>query len=631
MNPTELLATVLVGIAILVSGAGSAGLVEGETTSADGTATWTFMIYMAADVSDELPWLQDVNEMEAANQADGTSIIVLLDPPNDGDTRLLEIAHDDGLFDPDIVSMDVEDEGAVVPVSGEVNTGSPETLADFIAFSATNYDADHLVLVLWGHGAGWRGMCPDGIDLLTLPELRSALAMSRDSLQRDIDMIVLDICSGATLELAFEVSDYAELLVGSELGVPAEGLPYTEILNDLASSPGQTPSELGAAIVDEYVHWATYGSAYPVSASLFDLGRAEDIRDSLDKMAFLGVAYDRLFHGELADAVALSAHVDEDWLVDFGTLCGSISSRQVPLELSMAALSLGVISSEAVAHNAQFSPDGEDTKTTGMALYVPSDQYEDEDYADLLISELTSWMDLSQMIRQDKTPSESGPAPEVTTTDSPEDHDDLPDAATVAWEASEEWNYTSFAVHVFRVEGHGLVDCGMVHSTGSTLSVSGVAGRLMLSASAYNGTEALAHHTESVTLSSTVKVDIELQNVDLLDGEDIEVVLASPTGASIVAACTGASCEIPIVIPDWIDTGDLLVIQVRSAGDGRVVSEKTVLISDADVSVTIRMFSMPMDQGDDTTIAILLASTLVVLGAAAIVLVNFALRRRAKR
>ena len=166
------LVIVVLACATVLSTSSSISIHLAEAASIDEPATWTLMVYMAADVSDELPWLQDINEMEAAYQASGTSVVALLDPPGDGDSRLLEIAHDEGFFDPDIVSVDVEDEGEVIPVSGEVNMGSPDTLRDFIEFSAANYPADHLVLVLWGHGAGWMGLCPDGFDLLTLPELR---------------------------------------------------------------------------------------------------------------------------------------------------------------------------------------------------------------------------------------------------------------------------------------------------------------------------------------------------------------------------------------------------------------------------------------------------------------------------
>lgn len=628
MRYLELVAVVLAGMAILSTGF-AGGVHAVEATAADDSATWTLMVYMAADVSDELPWLQDVNEMEAAYQASGINVIVLLDPPGDGDARLLEIVHDEGFFDPDIVSVDIDDGGEVLPVSDEVNMGSPETLESFIEFSATEYPADRLVLVLWGHGAGWRGLCPDGYDLLTLPELRSALTAATEAISEDIDMVVLDICNGATMELAVEIDDYAELLVGSELGVPAEGLPYSDILNSLSASAGQSPLEFGEVIVDEYIDWAVHGSSYPVSASLLNLTVIDDVCDSLDYVSDLGIRFDRLFHDDIVEAVGLSEHADEEeWLVDFGVLSRRLSSQDIPLELAMAALSSGMLGSEAVVHHSQFSPDGADTGTSGLSLYLPSSAAEDEDYEDLKIANQTSWTYLSHMLREDRAISTSGPGPVVTTFDSPDDADSLADSATVSWEVSEEWNYTSFYVHVFRIGDDGFVDCGVTESSSPELVVTDVVGRLKLSASACREGEALAYRAEDVTLSSTITVSVVLQDVENAGRDNIEIALVQDGAAPRMAECTDGSCAITIAVPDWIDAGEFLTVRALAADDWEVLSEITVVVSGEDIDITMQLFARQPDTDDRPLTAVLLASALAMLGAATIIYLNFVLPRR---
>ncbi|UCE92141.1 MAG: hypothetical protein JSV90_03130 [Methanobacteriota archaeon] len=617
----------LVGTALLTGGGSVAGITDTQGASAEDPRTWTFMMYMAADVGDELPWLQDVNEMEAAYQADGTNIIVLLDPPDDGDTRLLEIVHDEAFFDPDIVSVDIDDGGEVLPLSGEVNTGSPETLRDFIEFSAASYPADNLILVLWGHGAGWRGLCPDGYDLLTLPELRSALAMAQDSLSSGLDMVVLDICTGSTAEMAIEIEEYAEFMVGSQLGVPAEGLPYADIFNGLASSPGQSLPEFGAAIVDEYIEWAAHGSSYPVGASLLDLGAVGGIGAAVDAMSDIGIGFDGLFHEPLVAAVNLSEYADGDWLVDLGAFSRSLALQGLPLELAMAAASSGMACSDAVIHHAEHSPDGSDGGTTGMSLYVPSDSHEDDGYVELRISDRTSWPGLASMLRTDRASVEPGPGPEVTIYDS-DDEDDLADSATVAWDVTDEWNYTSFTVHVFRTEAGGLVDCGAIHSTSSELSVTDIVGRLTLSTSAGRDGEVLAYHSVDVTLSSTVIISVTLQNLERLDGEDVRVALVLQNDAPLVEECTDASCEIAVAVPDWADVGETLKIQVLATDDSHVLSEKTVLVSGDDVDVTMTLYASPADAKPLPTAALVLWSVLAVLVVAVAVSAGFAFRKR---
>jgi len=38
---------------------------------------------------------------------------------------------------------------------GETNTGDPKVLSDFILWGAKNYPAEHYLVVVWNHGAGW--------------------------------------------------------------------------------------------------------------------------------------------------------------------------------------------------------------------------------------------------------------------------------------------------------------------------------------------------------------------------------------------------------------------------------------------------------------------------------------------
>src|SRR5512136_1192232 len=145
---------------------------------------WTIMMYMADDYPPDLPWSDNIHQMEAANQTDGTNVIALVDPLGAGNSKLLKVEHGGAVA--------VSDSFAVIPPSGEVNMATPNTLNSFIRFSATNYPADRYVLILWGHGAGWVGMCPDGTDILTLGELRDALSSATGSMGRPLDLVGVD-------------------------------------------------------------------------------------------------------------------------------------------------------------------------------------------------------------------------------------------------------------------------------------------------------------------------------------------------------------------------------------------------------------------------------------------------------
>ena len=44
---------------------------------------------------------------------------------------------------------------------GEVDMASPTVLTTFLRHGIQTYPADHYGLILWGHGAGWRGFGGD--------------------------------------------------------------------------------------------------------------------------------------------------------------------------------------------------------------------------------------------------------------------------------------------------------------------------------------------------------------------------------------------------------------------------------------------------------------------------------------
>ncbi len=67
---------------------------------------------------------------------------------------------------------------------GDVNTGDPQVLADFIATGITQFPAARYSLVISDHGASWPGVGGDesaGHDTLTLAELDAAIAAGLDA------------------------------------------------------------------------------------------------------------------------------------------------------------------------------------------------------------------------------------------------------------------------------------------------------------------------------------------------------------------------------------------------------------------------------------------------------------------
>lgn len=136
---------------------------------------------------------------------------------------------------------------------GKRSMVDPNTLADFIQFSAREYPADRYMLVLWDHGGG--SLTAYGYD-----ELFPGDSMSLDEINQALkkggvkfDIIGFDACLMATLETALVTEQYGDYLVASEAVEPGTGWYYTNWLSALSDNPAIDSLDLGKQIIDDYV------------------------------------------------------------------------------------------------------------------------------------------------------------------------------------------------------------------------------------------------------------------------------------------------------------------------------------------------------------------------------------------
>lgn len=138
---------------------------------------------------------------------------------------------------------------------GQEDVTSPEPLAEFIQYSASEYPADRYFLILWNHGGGpvygygTNSWDPESLDSLTLDELQTALADGGVY----FEMIGFDACLMGAMEVAYALSDYGDYLIASEDFESASGWEYQYWLSALAQNPAIDMETLGKMIVDDFV------------------------------------------------------------------------------------------------------------------------------------------------------------------------------------------------------------------------------------------------------------------------------------------------------------------------------------------------------------------------------------------
>ncbi len=157
---------------------------------------------------------------------------------------------------------------------GKKSMVNPNTLSDFIQYSAAHYPANRYALVFWDHGGGTlSGFGYDQLfpnDSMTLDEIAVALKNGGCT----FDFIGFDACLMATLETSLAMEPYADYLLASEETEPGGGWYYTNWLTAWAANTSLGTLEVGKAIVDDFIDYTQQGMT---TLSLIDLAEVAGV------------------------------------------------------------------------------------------------------------------------------------------------------------------------------------------------------------------------------------------------------------------------------------------------------------------------------------------------------------------
>lgn len=268
------------------------------------TRKWTFMVYIAGDsgrifedgtqLMDNLEgcgW-GDIREMSTAGSTNDVAIVVQYDTLDAHKTPRLYI---DGKTDT----------GTVVSTVPPVDTGDPKNLTDFIVWAETTYPAEKYALILWNHGTGWkeddiyvryreaektvrrdnlsrgplrkrmlrrafflptaaqimtvqdddvRAICYDdtSMDFLDNQDLVKAFADAERQTAQCLAALGMDACLMSMIEVAYQVREHADFMVGSQEIEEGTGWPYDTILQELIAAPDMSALDLSKLIVQKF-------------------------------------------------------------------------------------------------------------------------------------------------------------------------------------------------------------------------------------------------------------------------------------------------------------------------------------------------------------------------------------------
>lgn len=287
-------------------------------------AKWTILTYVAAHNNLDQWGQRSLNQILAAGSTSQVKLAVLYDGRS-GAQRVIASAPN---------------QPADQEPLGSFDSGDPVGLVETVKWAFERCPAERYGLVLWSHGTGWRpedivqisattrgdstvssaeanqrsigsispalfrstlqtivkndtpaerAICFDdgtqqSLDTL---ELDRVVTEIRDFTGQPLDLLGMDACLMATLEVAYQLRHNVRYLVASEELVPVSSWPYDAILGALQAEPDMGSAELASLIVDRYL---AYYVAHPpnggdVTKVALNLAQLDPVVAALDALA----------------------------------------------------------------------------------------------------------------------------------------------------------------------------------------------------------------------------------------------------------------------------------------------------------------------------------------------------------
>lgn len=245
----------------------------------------TIMVYMVGSdlESDYGAATMDLAEMEKAL-------------PDSGKNNIVVCAGGASEWQNSIISKDEQtilelEKGSfkVIDTMDAQNMGKSDSLCNFINQCMENYDTDMYSLILWNHGGGpvvGYGIDENYDDILSLPEMQSALEESVGKSGKKLEWIGFDACLMSSLEVCDVLEPYVNYLISSQETEPGWGWNY-EFLSSL-SEPDMNGANLGKQIIDSYMEYGEMifdlrPSYYAdLTLSCLDLTKYNQVEDSFN-------------------------------------------------------------------------------------------------------------------------------------------------------------------------------------------------------------------------------------------------------------------------------------------------------------------------------------------------------------
>lgn len=234
-------------------------------------ARWTVMVYLGGDNNLTPNCITVLQQLEAVDYKDDVCVLACFDSntPWPKGSRYLAIngkrkmndEHLDWEIYNDLIVVEDRAHNITAPdfcATDQLN-GTPMKKPDvavglqrFLRWAMEQREADHYMLVLYGHGplvAGNTFLAQENpASAVRMKDLPTILTDVRAK-GRKLDILAFQNCAMNGIETAYEVKDYVDYMIGSQGLVLSYGWPYNKIVGTVVDNPADTPKQITEKIL----------------------------------------------------------------------------------------------------------------------------------------------------------------------------------------------------------------------------------------------------------------------------------------------------------------------------------------------------------------------------------------------
>ncbi len=230
-----------------------------------GVKEWTIAVFMNGKSNIEPFALADLNRFETIGSSDKVNIVAELgrskglenDTTADGDWAGVRRYY---------VTKDADKEHLASPVLadlGNPDMGDWKEAAAFLKWAKANYPAKKYIFIIWDHGWGWIDPKKPGDNLVDGTKSISHDFVSGNYIHTydmgkifkeagKVDLYASMACFMQMAEVAYELKDGADVIVGSEEVIQLPSLNFEDFFTLLEGNPGAGAETAGVYMVDTF-------------------------------------------------------------------------------------------------------------------------------------------------------------------------------------------------------------------------------------------------------------------------------------------------------------------------------------------------------------------------------------------